>query len=166
MKKEVVLVLSDIRSCYNVGSILRSCDGAGIQKVYCCGITPYPRLVNDARAEHVKVSNTKQIHKAGLDAEEIVEIEHFDDILTCLDLLKKDKYELLALENKVERTVGLFEYNSDSQKTALIVGSETEGLSADVLEKCNSVLDISMRGKKNSLNVAVAAGIAMYWILR
>jgi 23S rRNA (guanosine2251-2'-O)-methyltransferase len=159
---ELVVVLDNVRSSYNVGSILRSCDGAGIAKVFCCGITPYPRLQNESRPEHVIASNTRQIHKAGLDAEEVVNIEHFADSVECIKQLKSQGNFIIALENKVKHTKNLFSFTTTDKKLALVVGSETDGLDQTILTLCDVILEIPMKGEKNSLNVSVASGIAMY----
>lgn len=156
-----ILILCDIRSCHNVGSILRTADGAGINTVYCCGITPYPRLKDDSRPEHVIASNSKQIHKTALGAEETVVVGHTNSYLSLVTELKAKGYAIYALENNCERTQNIFSFTPHT-KIALILGSETDGLTSEVLSACDAVLEIPMRGDKNSLNVSVAAGIAVY----
>lgn len=159
-----ILILNNIRSCHNVGSILRTADGAGVSNLYCCGITPYPRIKDDSRPEHVIASNSKQIHKTALGAEETVLVRHANDCLLLIAKLKADGYAIYALENNCERTQSIFSF-TPATKFALILGSETDGLSADILAACDAVLEIPMRGTKNSLNVSVAAGISLYVLL-
>ncbi len=157
-----ILILSDLRSAHNVGSILRTADGAGVTTVYCCGITPYPRLERDLRPEHVIVSNTKQIHKTALGAEETVAVRHADDCLALITTLKTSGYAIYALENNCERAQNIFNFTPNGE-FAIILGSETDGLTSEVLNACDAVLEIPMRGTKNSLNVSVAAGIGLYY---
>lgn len=159
-----ILILNDVRSCHNVGSILRTADGAGVGIVYCCGITPYPRLEGDTRPERVISSNSKQIHKTALGAEETVLVRHTEDCLDVITHLKAGGYTVYALENNCERTQNIFSFTV-STKFALILGSETDGLPMDILAVCDAVLEIPMRGAKNSLNVSVAAGIALYQLV-
>lgn len=156
-----ILILDNIRSCHNVGSILRTADGAGINTVYVTGITPYPRLENDKRPEHVIMSNTKQIHKTALGAEETMIVRYSDDSLVTIKELKAAGYAVYALENNCEGVQNLLNFKP-ANKFALILGSETDGLSTEVLTACDSVLEIPMYGSKNSLNVSVAAGVAVY----
>ena len=159
-----ILILSDIRSCHNVGSILRTADGAGVRTAFCCGITPYPRLEGDTRPERVIASNSKRIHKTALGAEETVTVRHADDCLHLIAKLKAEGYAIYALENNCERVQDIFSFQP-ATNFALVLGSETDGLSPEVLDSCDAVLEVPMHGTKNSLNVSVAAGIALY-ILR
>lgn len=161
MKREVVIMLCDIRSCYNVGSIFRTADAAGVSTVICCGITPYPRLKTDTRPERVIENNTRMIHKTALDAENSVSYSHFDSPLEAIKTYKQKGFQIVALENKVPNTKNLFEFNT-KHNIALLVGSETDGLDISVLNICDATVEIPMRGIKNSLNVSVAAGIALY----
>lgn len=163
--KDIVIILSDVRSCYNVGSIFRTADGAGVSKVACCGITPYPRLPDDSRSEKIIENNTKMIHKTALDAENSIEFTHFSTTLEAIEFYTSKNYQIVALENKVSNTQNIFEFKPDS-KVALVVGSETDGLDSQVLKLCNATVEIPMHGIKNSLNVSVAAGIALYCFIQ
>ena len=160
----IVIILDNVRSGHNVGSILRTADGAGVSQVYCCGITPYPHIPGDSRAEHVIASNTKEIRKTALGAEETASIKYYNSSLEAIAELKADAYPIYALENKCDDVQDLFSF-TPANKFALILGSETDGISPEVLKACNSVLEIPMRGHKNSLNVSVAAGISLYRLL-
>ncbi len=162
MNTEVVIILSDVRSCYNVGSIFRTADAAGVSTMVCCGITPYPRLKNDSRPEKVIVNNAKMIHKTALDAETSVACLHFESTIDAIKQYKEREFEVIALENKVKGTQDIFSYQPSNTKIALVVGSETDGLDKDILKLCNTTVEIPMRGIKNSLNVSVATGIALY----
>lgn len=164
MSSKIAIILSDIRSCYNVGSIMRTADAAGISLIACTGITPYPRLKGDTRPERVIESNTKMIHKTALDAEESLKISHFESTIECIQYYKDHKYQIVALENKVDNTQDIFSFNPPS-KIALVLGSETSGLDSDILNLCDATIEIPMYGIKNSLNVSVAAGIALYCLI-
>lgn len=162
--KKIVIILSDVRSCYNVGSIFRTADAAGATELVLCGITPYPRIKNDSRPEHVINNNTKMIHKTALDAENSVAFTHFDTTLDAIKHYSDNSFQVVALENKVVGTQNIFNFISE-KNIALIVGSETEGLSDDVLAASTTTVEIPMQGIKNSLNVSVATGIALYSLL-
>ena len=160
--KQIVIILCDVRSCYNVGSIFRTADAAGVNTVICCGITPYPRVKRDTRPEKIISSNSKEIHKTALGAEESVTYLHFDTPMEAINHYQELGLELVALENKVPNTEDLFSYTPSNNKIALVVGSETSGLDDVVLKNCSATLEIPMHGIKNSLNVSVATGIAIY----
>ena len=161
MHKEIVIILDDIRSCYNAGSIFRTADAAGAQEIALCGITPYPRIPGDTRPERVIENNTKMIHKTALDAENSVKFQHFHTIRDAIKYYADKKYQIAALENKVEDTKNIFTFKPKSN-IALVVGSETDRLDDSILNMCDATVEIPMRGIKNSLNVSVAAGIALY----
>lgn len=148
----IIAVLHNIRSAYNVGAILRTADGAGVGKVYLTGITPTPiDRFGRKRAD---------IAKAALGAEEIVAWEHHDDIQTLLLELKQKNNNVIAVEQD-ERSV-TYELVPLNQPTVFIFGAEVEGLPPHVLDVCDAIVELPMRGNKESLNVSVAAGIVLY----
>jgi 23S rRNA (guanosine2251-2'-O)-methyltransferase len=159
--KKIVIILCDVRSCYNVGSIFRTADSAGSTKIVLCGITPHPRLPNDPRPEKVIENNSKMIHKTALGAEESVKYSYQESPLEVVNEYKSAGYQVVALENKIENTENIFNFASHHD-IALLVGSETSGLGHELLALCSSVVEIPMHGIKNSLNVSVAVGIALY----
>jgi len=144
--KQLVVVCHNIRSAYNIGSIFRTADGAGVAKVYLTGYTPAP--------PHPGISKT------ALGAEKVVAWEKFAKIGTAIAKLKKEKFKIVALE-QYKKSVP---YDSIRLKEniALLLGNEVRGLSAAILRKCDKIIEIPMRGEKESLNVAVAFGIAVY----
>lgn len=145
-----VAVLDSIRSMHNVGSIFRAADGAGVGKLYLCGMTATPPR--------------PEIRKAALGAEESVAWEYFVSIKEALLALKQAGYSLIALENSAtSQDYRVFDYKFP---LALIIGHEYEGISAEILAGCDGVISLPMRGQKNSLNVAVAFGIAAYEIAK
>jgi tRNA G18 (ribose-2'-O)-methylase SpoU len=157
---KVVLVVYNVRSALNVGSILRTADGLGIAEVYLCGYTPYPSGRGDARLPHLAAKTSRQIHKTALGAENSVIWHYEPDVKKTFDELRAQSYELVALE-QTDEAIDLRKLNPVGQ-IALIVGSEVGGLPQTVLGICDRQVYIPMSGKKESFNVAVAAGIALY----
>lgn len=163
--KNIVIILSDVRSCYNVGSIFRTADAAGASEIALCGITPYPRVTGDTRAERIIENNTRMIHKTALDAENSVKFSYFETTLQAVEHYSCQAYQIVALENKVPGTQNVFEYKTKDENIALVVGSETDGLGDKIIKKSSATVEIPMYGIKNSLNVSVAVGIALYEII-
>jgi tRNA G18 (ribose-2'-O)-methylase SpoU len=146
------LILADIRSNYNVGAIFRTCDAAGVSRVYLTGFTPTPvdrfgRVVSE-------------IHKTALGAEEYIPWESTNDILSLIKKLKEEGVVVVAVE-QAETSVKLTDFKVPPS-VAYILGSETEGLVKEVIEAADLVLELPMLGKKESLNVSVTAGIVLY----
>ena len=161
----IVLVVDNVRSTHNVGSLLRTCDGLGIREVYLCGITPYPHMHDsDPRLPHISTKITKDIHKTALGAEDTVTWHYCASTEQALHLLKKDDYKIIALEQS-SKSVPLDTYHV-TQKSALVVGPEVTGMTTDTLSLADDVVEIPMHGQKESLNVSVAAGIALYTLCR
>jgi tRNA G18 (ribose-2'-O)-methylase SpoU len=159
MKKELYLILHNIRSAYNVGAILRSADGAGVEKVYLTGYTAVPCMEDKAD----KTSAEKMIEKTALGAERSVVWEKIEKLEELFKKLQKEKVHLVGLE-KIDRAIEIKKY-TPIFPMALILGHEVDGVTEEILEKCEDIISIPMHGKKESLNVSVAAGIAMYEIL-
>jgi 23S rRNA (guanosine2251-2'-O)-methyltransferase len=157
---ELVLIVHNVRSTHNVGSILRSADGFGAGKVYLTGYTPYPKKADDERLPHLAVKIDRQIHKTALGAEETVEWCYQSKIEELINELKKNGFLVAALEQTPTATL-LNKFLPD-KKIALIVGNEIDGLDQKTLRLCDAYLQIPMRGSKESFNVAVAAAVAMY----
>jgi tRNA G18 (ribose-2'-O)-methylase SpoU len=146
------VILHDIRSHYNVGAIFRTCDAAGVSKVFLTGLTPSPV---DRFGRQVG-----EIHKTALGAEETVPYEVAFDILTVIEKLQADGVTVVAVEQS-PRSVPLTDF-ALPESVAYIMGSETEGLSEGILRAADVVVEIPMLGKKESLNVSVACGILLY----
>lgn len=141
-------VLNNIRSLYNVGSIFRSADGAGVGKLWLCGITGHP-------------PNT-MIAKTALGAEEKVEWEHRDDCLQVIRELKAKGYQIILLE-QTKKSIPYQNFVPEAP-VCLVLGNEISGISDELLGLCDQAIEIEMRGLKNSLNVSVAFGITAYHI--
>ncbi len=159
-KPRIYLVVHNIRSAHNVGSMLRTAEGMGVMHVYLTGYTPYPLHKNDQRLPHLSKKIDRQIHKTSLGAEKTVSWTPQPDILALLEKLKIAGTIVAALEQTAKATP-LHELRP-LQKVALIVGNEVEGLDKEVLDQVNLHLKIPMYGTKESFNVAVAAAIALY----
>jgi len=159
-RRRIVLVVENVRSCHNVGSLLRTADGIGIEHVYLCGYTPYPRTPRDSRLPHVVERVERQISKTALGADKSVGWSHRADILRLLKKLESQGFILVALE-QTEDAVWL-PHLAPTPMMALIIGSETRGLSPAVLKLSNRQAQIPMLGQKESLNVAAAAAIGLY----
>jgi len=155
---KIIVIAHNIRSTHNVGSIFRSCEGFGVEKIILSGYTPYPHIANDTRLPHIADKLTKQIHKTALGAESIVPFEHYDTLdLGTLDLAG---YRIVALEQAANST-HLRDYKAPA-KLALLLGEEVHGITSELLTKVDDIIEIPMFGTKESFNVSVAAGIALY----
>lgn len=156
---EIIVIAHNIRSTHNVGAIFRTAEGFGVSKIILSGYTPYPRLENgDSRLPHIAEKLTKQIHKTALGAEAIVPFEYEEE--PALNTLKNDGYRLVALEQAENST--LINNYSTPEKVALLLGEEVEGITPELLAECDDIIEIPMVGKKESFNVSVATGIALY----
>lgn len=151
---QIAVILHNIRSVHNVGSIFRTADAAGVEKVYLCGITPAPI----DRLKNVR----KDFAKVALGAEGYIEWESAKTTALVVRRLKREGYEILALE----QSKGSVPYSAVSLKKnsriAVILGDEIRGLPPSILKLADRIVEIPMAGKKESLNVAVAFGIAIF----
>jgi 23S rRNA (guanosine2251-2'-O)-methyltransferase len=154
-ERDIVVVLDNVRSVHNVGSVFRTSDALGVSEIFLCGITPAPvdRFGRDR----------DDLHKAALGAEKTVAWKQCTSTLECVSKLKQDGYTVIAIEQD-ERSVD-YKNVSPSQKTAFIFGNEVDGVSKDVLEQCDVVAEIPMMGGKESLNISVSFGVAMFRML-
>lgn len=143
------IVLDNLRSVLNVGSIFRTADAIGVHMIYCCGITPTP--------DHPKLAKTS------LGAEWSIAWKHSLNALNVVQDLKKSGYQILSLEESQD-SISIFEFQTKKVKMpmAVVVGNEVTGVDPGILALSDLVLDIPMTGYKRSLNVAVAFGIAVY----
>ena len=162
MKHDTYLIVDNIRSTHNVGSLLRTAEGLGVKEVFLCGITPYPTTDNDSRLPHLSHKLTSKISKTALGAEKYQTWRHCDKTSDAIDLLRKQAVEIIALE-QTEHSRPLLAVASQKD-IALVVGNEVTGISEIVLGLCDQITDIEMQGKKESLNVSVAAAIALFYL--
>ena len=157
---EIIIVAHNIRSTYNIGSIMRTADGFGVRSMILTGYTPYPMQTNDTRLPHIRDKITRQIHKTALGAEDMVSHEYSEELEPVLFRLKNEGYQLIALEQDEKAT--LLPHSSFTQKIALLLGEEVQGIDRSVLALCDAIIEIPMQGGKESFNVSVATGIALY----
>lgn len=159
MKKEKqknnILILPDIRSAENVGAIFRTADAVGMDKIYLVGITPAPvdRFGRDRN----------DIAKSALGAEKSVEWEQRENLVELINELKEKNFKIIALEQD-EKSID-YKNVEVGEKNVFILGTETTGLTKDILDMCDVIAEIPMKGEKESLNVSVAFGVAIFRIL-
>jgi 23S rRNA (guanosine2251-2'-O)-methyltransferase len=158
--KSVVLIAHNLRSCHNVGSLLRTAEGLGVDSVYLTGYTPYPLTTHDTRMPHIANKLAKQINKTALGAEEMVRWQYVESIDEQIAKLKEQGYTIAAVEQATD-SISLPVFTPPN-KIALLMGREVEGVEPEVLAQCNVALEIPMFGRKESYNVVQAAAMAMY----
>jgi tRNA G18 (ribose-2'-O)-methylase SpoU len=147
-KTPLILVLDDIRSLHNIGSVFRTADAFLIEKIYLCGITATPP--------------NKEIHKTALGATETVAWEHQENVLEVIEKLKKENVMTLAIE-QVESAIFLQNFEvKKGEKYALVFGNEVYGVSQEAVALCDGSIEIPQLGTKHSLNISVSAGIVVW----
>lgn len=157
---EIVLLLHNIRSIHNVGSIMRTAECFGLKKILVSGYTPYPRLSKDDRLPHIIEKTEKELHKTALDAEKILKVERYDSPLQAIDAYKQHGYKIIALEQN-QRSLNLRDFKLKSS-ALVILGEEVRGVETELITAADIVLEIPMAGQKESFNVSVATGICLY----
>ena len=150
-KFPVVVVLENIRSAYNVGSVFRTADAFFVEAIYLVGYT--------ARPPH------KEIHKTALGAEETVAWKYFKTSAEAIADLHSFSYEVYAVE-QAEGSVSLNEFNSSGKKIALLFGNEVKGVEQETILACRGCIEIPQLGMKHSLNIATAAGVVLWEMVR
>ncbi len=158
-----ILILDNLRSAYNVGAILRTCDATGVQKVFACGTTPYPRLKNDERDPVASARNTREIAKTALGAEKTVMVEHYNDTAAAIAQCRAKGCIIIGLEQSPNSQDML--KLAPPKNVAIVVGNEVSGLSAATMAACDIIAELPQRGSKESLNVSVAVSVALYTLL-
>lgn len=147
-KTRIIIILDDVRSLNNIGSIFRTADSFLVEKIYLCGITAVPP--------------NKEINKTALGATDTVEWEYVEDIVTIVQQLKRDNIKVFAIE-QVENAIFLDKFEVDKdQNYAIIFGNEVFGVSQKAVEVCTGTIEIPQLGTKHSLNVAVSTGIVVW----
>lgn len=150
-KIPIIVVLENIRSAYNVGSIFRTADAFLLQGMYICGYTAYP--------PH------KEIRKTALGADETVHWKHFKKVQEALDELRAEGYKIYAVE-QASNSIHLQDFNYGGEKVAVILGNEVTGVEQSTIEQTDGVIEIPQLGMKHSLNVSVAAGVVLWELVR
>ncbi len=152
-----IAILDNVRSVYNVGSIFRTANAVGIEKIYLCGITPTPVDKRGLRR--------RDFAKVALGAEDIVAWEHVESVSACVQKVKDEGFYVIAIEQDEESTDYKLLSIEGKERVAFVIGAEVEGLGKDVLSQCSIIAEIPMVGTKESLNVTIAFGVAVYRIL-
>lgn len=147
-EKSLFVILHNIRSCFNVGSVFRIADALGVKKVFLTGYTPSPE------------TNPEKIRKTALGAEKFVAWEKVKELSKLIDFLKKEKIKIVALETE-NKALPYFKFKPKFP-LAILLGNEKRGIDKKILKKVDFVLKIPMFGKKESLNVAIAFGIVAF----
>lgn len=151
-KVPVIIVLDNIRSMHNVGSVFRTADAFLMQGIYLCGYTPQP--------PH------RDINKTALGATETVEWKYFTTTLEAVQSLRDSGYTILAIE-QVENSLPLQQVDTDRyEKLAVVFGNEVSGVDSEVLKSCDGCIEIPQMGMKHSLNISVAAGIVLWELFK
>lgn len=165
---KMILVLDNIRSCYNVGAILRTAEGFGVEKVILSGYTP--RVHDSNLLPHLRDKLDREIHKTALGAEDMLDIYSCGDIIFDLKNLKRQGWQIVGLENNIDKP-NLVKLNSPemkekiSDKVVLVLGEEVKGIDYSLYDIIDLFVEIPMKGQKESFNVSVAAGISVYAIM-
>ncbi|MBS3902926.1 MAG: hypothetical protein KGZ30_00950 [Anaplasmataceae bacterium] len=154
MKSRLIVILNDLRSLHNVGSIFRTSDAVGVEKIYLVGTTPAP-LDRFGRVR-------EQFKKVSLGAEKSVSWESARSLGVLVRKLKEEGWTVVAVEQSKKSRAYYSLPKNKSKKVVLIFGNEPEGLTARDLKLVDEILEIPMMGKKESLNVSVAAGIVLF----
>lgn len=157
---KIVLIAHNLRSSHNAGSLLRTADGLGVDRVYLTGYTPYPLAPNDSRLPHIAQKVDKQIAKTALGAEKTVGWRHQEDVEELIDRLKSQEFTVIALEQS-GNSIDLPGFKPP-KKVAIIIGREVEGAEPEIVAKADKVIEIPMFGCKESFNVVQAAAMALY----
>lgn len=151
-KLPVVIVLDNIRSQHNIGSVFRTSDAFLMQAIYLCGITATP--------PH------REIHKTALGATDTVSWKYFETTRMAIEALKSEGYKIIAIE-QAEESINLEDFSVDNnEKTALIFGNEVDGVSEEIMQLADACIEIPQYGTKHSLNISVSAGIVIWEISR
>ena len=146
-KTPIVVVLDNVRSMNNIGSVFRTADAFRIEKIYLCGITATP--------PH------RDIHTTALGAENSVDWEYVEETLDCVKHLRDEGYTVYSVE-QAEGSVMLQDFKADGRKTAVVFGNEIDGVAQEVVDASDGCIEIPQFGTKHSLNVSVTAGIVMW----
>lgn len=165
---ELIVALNNIRSTYNVGAILRTAEGFGVKRVILSGYTP--RMHDENLLPYLREKLDKAIHKTALGAEDMIEIYSSGDIISDLKKLKKQGWQILGLENNIDKPVLALDdqdlKKKISDKVVLILGEEVNGIDYSLYDIIDLFVEIPMQGQKESFNVSVAAGIAMFELVK
>ncbi len=157
---EIVVIAHDIRSSHNIGAIFRTCEGLGVKKLIISGYSPYPATSKDKRLPHVKDRADRAINKTALGANKYLNWEYSEDVYSTISKLKTKGFLVASLEQS-ENSTDLDEFDPPA-KIAVILGSEVKGVNEKILNLSDVILEIKMKGRKESFNVSAAAAMCLY----
>lgn len=160
MQRSIVVIAHNLRSVHNVGSLLRTGEVFAADKVYVTGFTPYPTHPGDKRDAKLQALQTRRMAKAAAGAERTMPFERHEDVYALLDSLREQGYAVAGLEID-PAAVTIADY-APPVKVALVLGDEVAGIDPALRKRSDVLLQIPIYGRKDSLNVSVAAGIALY----
>lgn len=155
---QIIVIAHNIRSTHNVGSIFRTCEGFGVSRLILSGYTPYPKTPNDTRLPHISDKLTRDIKKTALGAEALLPFSY--EAEPNLASLREQGFTIIGLEQS-HRSILLPDF-TPPEKIALILGEEVSGIPENLLSECDAIIEIPMKGQKESFNVSVATGVALY----
>ncbi|PQJ10222.1 RNA methyltransferase [Flavipsychrobacter stenotrophus] len=150
-KHPIIVILDEVRSMHNVGSVFRTCDGFAVEALYLCGYTPLP--------PH------RDIHKTALGATESVTWQHFATTMEAINHCKAEGYKILAVE-QAHNSISLQNLQTNNEKIALVFGNEVAGVNEEAIKAADACIEIPQWGSKHSLNISVAVGVVLWEIAR
>ncbi len=150
-KLPIIVVLDNVRSMNNIGSVFRTADAFLLEGIYLCGVT--------AKPPH------REIQKTALGATDTVNWKHFETTIEAVNLLKNEGYKIYAVE-QADESIMLDKFTPDSSKLALVFGNEVSGVEQAVIDVCDACIEIPQYGTKHSLNISVSAGIVVWEVAK
>lgn len=151
-KNPIIIVLDNVRSIYNVGSIFRTCDAFLIESIYLCGITATPK--------------NRDLHKTALGAEDSLDWKYFSNPLTAISNLVEGNYQIISIEQTIG-SIALHDFAFEkNQNYALVFGNEIKGVQQNIVDKSHYCIEIPQFGTKHSFNISISTGIVLWEILK
>ena len=147
-KMPVVVVLDNVRSMHNIGSIFRTCDGFAVEQICLCGITAQPP--------------NREIEKTALGATQSINWKYYPDPLTAVEELRSNGYRIIAVEQAEDSTMLNDFYPEENEKYALVFGNEVNGVSEEIMKNLDGCIEIPQFGTKHSFNIVISAGIVLW----
>lgn len=164
---QLIILLHNIRSAYNVGSIIRTAEGFGVSEIWLSGYTP--NWLSPSILPYLADKIKRQIHKTALGAEDMLSIIPVENPVEKIQYQKMDSWQIIGLENNVSKNTILLGSNkipSYIDKAVLVVGEEVNGIDSSLIDNLDLILEIPMVGKKESFNVAIATSIAIWELMK
>lgn len=160
MNPTIYLIAHNIRSAHNIGSLLRTAEGLGVNKIYLTGYSPYPLTDNDNRLPHLSAKVAKAIDKTSLGSHESINWSYEEDVENLINKLKLKGIVIIGLEQS-KKSIKLHDHKTP-KNLALLLGNEVTGIDEQLLRLCDEIIEIPMLGKKESFNVVQAAAMTLY----